>query len=100
MAETVQSSHSQVPGISGPLDGYLTRLDANGQVLWQSRFGGTGRDTVSAIVAHGESLFVAGVSDSLQNFGDPAVGTDGYVASLDSAGTLAWVTRMPGGPRG
>ena len=67
---------------------------AGGQLLWEDRFDGGGRDLVAvdAIVAEGNSVFIVGASQS--GNGD----TDILVRAHDAkSGELLWQDRRAGG---
>lgn len=77
-------------GPGGARDGYLAALDAeSGTVLWVSRFGSAGDETVTGLAVTEDGLLVASGTTTGQLTEEPAGGgTDGFVIafSLSSAG--------------
>lgn len=71
---------------SGGLDVYLVRTDADGNVIWEKTFGGSGDDSGESAVETDDGGFL--VTGYTRSFG--AVGKDFYVLKVDAAGTLVW----------
>jgi uncharacterized delta-60 repeat protein len=70
----------------GTADVWIIRLDANGNIVWQNTYGGTGWDTASSIEQTDDGGYiVAGQTDS---FG--AGNYDVWVFKLDSDGNVEW----------
>ncbi|NUQ00248.1 MAG: SBBP repeat-containing protein [Armatimonadetes bacterium] len=78
----------------GSVDGVVSKLTADGALLWSSYVGGSGFDSVVHVAAHGAGLVrVCGVTDSLDlplAVNSNAGGYDGFVAALDGAGGITW----------
>jgi len=69
---------------AGQYDGWLLKLDANGNVTWQKTYGGTGNDYAwFAQQANDGGYIVAGDSES---FGQG--GRDAWILKLDSSGSI------------
>ncbi len=89
-------------GVGGPSlgggDTVVFRFDGAGQLLWTRRFGGDGHDTGLGILEDGAGgFYLVGHTDS-SNFGTASASPqDGYLARVDSAGTVSWVTRLNSG---
>lgn len=90
----------------GDCDAYLCKLDSEGAFVWVRNWGGVGLDEATKIAAddHG-NMYVTGRFQSAVDF-DPsqdneltreAVGSDGYLMSLDTDGNFHWVRTWPGG---
>ena len=85
-------------------DGFVAKLDKNGGLTWNTFLGGTANDdAIGVAVDGGGNVFVAG--DSHNSWGTPVQdytdmdteSSDGFVAKLNSAGTLTWNTFLGGG---
>jgi hypothetical protein len=89
---TITSASTDIPGITnhGGFDYYLIKLNANGDVLWQKMYGGSGSDIVSSIDQTSDGGYVVmGTSDSTDipdvvNVGDH----DCYILKLNPDGDL------------
>jgi hypothetical protein len=86
-------------------DGFLLALDPSGAVRYAFAVGGTGADAASAVTVTADgSVVVAGSFQGLADFGPGTAvapltsegGTDGFVASYTSAGTLRWLRAITG----
>jgi hypothetical protein len=97
----VGSSNSDDGDVSlnrGGNDGWVVRLDAAGDIIWQRTFGGSSNDFFSAVqqTADGGSI-IAGCSrsndgDVSENRGD----FDGWVVKLDGNGEIEWQRSLGG----
>jgi Beta-propeller repeat len=91
--------------LAGEVDAFVTKLDANGQVLLYSAYiGGTGTDGGRAIAVDGNNnAYLAGFTDST-DFPTTAAGFqalpqgdfDGFVVKLDPNGVIAYATFLGG----
>ena len=90
-----------VRGYSGAADAFVAKLDASGNLMWNTFLGGSaGNDYGEGIVVDKDgSVYVTGLTDV--SFGDGTWGNpirafmgqgDGFVAKLDSSGNLVWNT--------
>ena len=71
---------------AGLADGWLLRLDANGNVLWQQTYGGSGQDDAFAIVENADGGYtVAGGTASAG-----AGSSDFWVFRVDASGAVLW----------
>ena len=76
----------------GPFDGWLIRLDADGNVLWERTYGGAGRDEARFVDALSDGGFaVAGLTTS-RGAGDE----DAWILRLDATGEVVWETTVGG----
>ncbi len=90
---------SPVRAYTSGSDGFVAKLDSNGTLTWNTFLGGSGTDFPYAItVDTSGNIFVGG--DSGATWGSPVraytSGVDGFVAKLDSSGTLTWNTFLGG----
>jgi hypothetical protein len=70
---------------NGSGDIYLVRTDAEGKVLWEKTFGGSGYDEGRALLQASDGGFViAGALESRNN------GSDIYLLKTDAAGNVVW----------
>lgn len=76
----------------GPFDGWVIRLDADGDVLWERTYGGAGRDEARFIESLSDGGFaVAGLTTS-RGAGDE----DAWILRLDPAGEVVWEATVGG----
>ena len=93
-----------VRGFTAIEDAFVAKLDAGGNLLWTSFFGGPGFDQGSGISTGGNgSLYVTGFSTATTgsaSWGSPvrdySGGGDAFVATVDSNGSLIWNTFLGG----
>ena len=74
------------------LDAWVIKLDANGNILWQKTYGGTGDDSATKIVQTSDKGFII-VGESRSNTGDFITNKgnfDAWVLKIDSLGNLEW----------
>lgn len=79
----------------GSEDGFVAKLDSQGNLVWNTFLGGGGNEEIRGIALDGQgNIFVEGLSDI--TWGSPvrsySGGQDVFVAKLDSAGGLLWNT--------
>ncbi|GAB4055641.1 hypothetical protein GCM10028810_68560 [Spirosoma litoris] len=98
------SASNQNGDKSQPSQGYddywVVKVDANGNKLWDKRFGGNGYENLSSLIATPDGGYLlAGSSSSYQN-GDksqPSQGTyDYWVIKIDANGNKVWDKRFGG----
>lgn len=71
---------------AGGYDAYLVKTDKNGNLIWQTTFGGLDWDFANDLVLGSDNhIYVTGYTNS---FGAGA--KDGFVVKYDLAGTLIW----------
>jgi hypothetical protein len=86
--------------IGGPFDAFAAKLDANGNLIWNTFLGGSGADYGNSVAADiSGNVIVGGNSETgwdspLQPY---AGGIAAFIAKLDSNGTLTWNTFLGGG---
>lgn len=81
---------------SGGYDVFVSKLDENGNVLWNTFLGGVHQDYAGGLVMDSAgNIYVSGNS-SFSSWGSPinphAGGMDSFVAKLNNNGTLLWNT--------
>ena len=80
-------------GSAGDHDAYVVKTDQNGNVLWQTLYGGIGRDIGYDILASSDGGFViAGTTTSFGANGQ----RDGWIFKINSAGAVLWQKRFGG----
>lgn len=86
------------PAHSDTLDGYISKFDSSGQLIWSTYFGGNGVDELRAIcLDRYANIYVTGTTSS-EDFpvkSNPLQDTldgefDACIAKLDSSGQLYW----------
>ena len=87
---------SRTYGTSGTYDGYVVKMDPDGNVLWSTSIGGSDFDRLFAVAEDGNAYIVAGYEES------PDVNSDtsrqGWIIKLDKGtGSVIW-NRSFGGP--
>ena len=86
---------------AGDRDGFVEKLDPNGNVLWAKGFGGTGTDIQQGMAVDSSgNIFTTGTFQGTANFGGPsrtsAGGNDAFVVKLDGNGNTVWVKGIGG----
>jgi poly(3-hydroxybutyrate) depolymerase len=88
---------------AGGTDGFVSRFDSRGRLLWVVRIGGAGDDSVNAVTVDGETnLLVTGHFSGSVDF-DPSAGTclldaatgqNIFLAKYSATGGLAWAIQV------
>ena len=90
---------------TGSMDGFVARLDTNGNLRWNSFLGGSEFDEAYGIITDGKgAIVVTGFSSGRPGFtgswGNPirayTAFRDAFLARLDPSGNLAWNTFLGG----
>ncbi len=84
---------------AGNEDGFLAKLDAEGNHQWSKRFGGPGDQIATSVAVDGENAaLVAGVFSGSIDFGGGAItskgGFDVFLAKFDAIGNFLWSKRF------
>ncbi|XHR83383.1 MAG: SBBP repeat-containing protein [Gloeotrichia echinulata GP01] len=86
---------------AGNSDGFITKLDNSGNVLWAKKFGGTSLDNGYDIAADGAgNTYVTGGFTSTATFGDITLTSNGsafgnpFITKLDSSGKFLWAQKF------
>lgn len=95
LGETNSTDGDVINGYGGTKDIWLIKLDANGDLQWQKRYGGSGLDIGNNIIAmpDGNYLIAASTSSNDGNIsGNHGTGgyTDGALLKIDPQGNLLW----------
>lgn len=90
---------------AGDYDGFIQKLDPNGNLLWAKQLRGTGRNQLLAITTDAnEQVYATGSFANTADF-DPNSGTlnmtatgglDAFVQKLDAMGNLIWAKQFGG----
>jgi hypothetical protein len=85
----------------GNRDGFLMRIDSAGNVIWASRFGGSGDDIAYGITTDTDgSIYCVGKYTGVANFGSitltNAGSSDIFLAKFDTNGSAVWARRGGG----
>ena len=70
---------------AGERDGWLLKLDGDGNVSWQKTYGGTGNEYAGSVLQTSDGYIVAGQTES---FG--AGGDDAWIMKLNVSGNVTW----------
>lgn len=85
---------------NGNSDIYLTKYDSTGITIWAKKFGSSGLDLAAKIIAaEGDNLLITGRFNGFVSFDSvelEAVGTDAFIAKLDSSGNIIWAKKISG----
>jgi|GEM_PF-2495780 len=88
-----KSSDGDLSGSRDSLDGWIIKLDSNGNKLWSNCFGGSGNDYLNIIVQTADGGYIA-AGETLSSDGDFSEHhggyTDGWIIKLDSNGNKLW----------
>ena len=92
------SLDGDVTGRHGSLDGWVVKLDANANIIWQKTLGGDGYDATHSVIATSNGNFVVAGYNSSNNHdvsGNHG-GTDLWIIKLDTDGNLIWQNSLGG----
>lgn len=90
--------------LSGIADGYIAKLNASGQRVWATYYGGSTREWANDVAVDGAGNLVIGGSTTSTNFPVTAGafqtanrgGADAFVLKLDASGARIWATYLGG----
>jgi parallel beta-helix repeat protein len=94
----------QTTNAGGDYDGYVTKFDSSGNLVYSTYFGGTSLDQANDIAVDGTgNIYITGQTDStnLPTTADAyqktnANPTDGFISKFDSSGDLVYSTYLGG----
>src|SRR5262249_20611698 len=95
------TSHSILTS-AGDADGFVLKLDTAGNLVYDTRAGGSGTDYAVGVAVNGAGqALVTGYFSGTAGFGGwgslTSVGSrDNFIAQLDASGTFTWVRQMGG----
>ncbi|MCM0590284.1 MAG: SBBP repeat-containing protein [Gloeotrichia echinulata DEX184] len=82
-------------------DGFITKLDNSGNVLWAKKWGGTASDNGYDIAADASgNTYVTGTFSGTTTFGNTTLTSDGsafgnpFITKLDSSGNFLWAQKF------
>ncbi|MEN6494052.1 MAG: SdrD B-like domain-containing protein, partial [Thermoguttaceae bacterium] len=85
---------------AGGYDGFVTKLDSDGDFDWSKKMGGGGYDAANSVAATSDGVYVGGYFSGTGTFGSlnrtSAGDDDAFVTKLSSTGTFAWVKTIGG----
>ena len=94
LAGYTNSTDGDITQSYGGYDGWLTRLDSTGAIIWQHNFGGSGIDLLTACQQTNDGGFIVAGSTTSNNGNvhgnHGGVGYDIWVMKLDDTGGIAW----------
>lgn len=70
----------------GDSDAWILKLDSSGDLTWQKRYGGIGKDTANSIVQTSDGGYI--LAGETSSFG--AGGDDVWIVKLDKNGAIQW----------
>jgi hypothetical protein len=90
-----------LPTPGGPVDAFVGKLTAAGDVTWAYGFGGPGADDVRGVaVDEDDDAYLVGSASSGATLAGHSIlnrgGADGYVAKLNPSGDVIWITALGG----
>ena len=100
---TASGAAATLASVGGTSNGYVLKLDAAGNTVWASGFGGSAPDQATRVVADAAgNLYVAGIISGTATAGGTTLtsrgGTDIFLEQLSAAsGSVQWATSF-GGP--
>ena len=86
------SEDGDATGVSHMMDFWVVKLDPNGQLLWQEKFGGDDVESINSLAATSDGGCIA-VGYTYSDNGDVTDShgeADGWVVKLDQNGSLEW----------
>ena len=95
---TLTASHV---GSTPSTDGFVAKIDSNGNYLWAKQFGGTDTDQgLSVSTLSDGSCIITGFFQGAANFGDTTLNSSGnqdiFITKVDSNGNFLWATQAGG----
>lgn len=90
------------PVSNGNPDIYVSKSNANGQVIWTVKAGGTGSDRATSVKADASgNIYITGFYYATATFGSTILTSvsgsqDGFIAKLDPAGNFVWAKSFGG----
>lgn len=77
-------------GPAGSRDGVIAKISSDGNLLWARALGTSGVDVFTGVVAHGETVYIAGYSPQ------GAGGADAILVAMDTSGGVLWLRTLGG----
>ena len=76
--------------IAGDVDAFVSKYDANGNVLWTRQFGALYRDAVNGIAVDASGVYLVGLTRGTLPGQITPASTDAFVRKYDADGNLLW----------
>ncbi|WP_460473509.1 3-coathanger stack domain-containing protein [Emticicia fontis] len=93
-------SGDKTESLMGYSDYWIVKIDANGNKIWDKRFGGNGRDDLNTIAATSDGGYLLGGTTESDLSGDITESSRGiadyWVVKIDSLGNKLWDKRFGG----
>lgn len=100
IAGTVIAANGDVHGFKGLVDGWIVRLDEEGDTLWTKSYGGSGYDDFHSVIQAQNGDFILGGSSGSTDgdlSGIPSKGASGiWIVRIDSLGNIITQNRFGG----
>ena len=100
------AGNTQNDTLSGESDGFITKVDNNGQLVWSTYFGGEGGDNIQNVKVFNSNVFIIGTTNSYTNITNIASllapqytkrdTLDAFIAKVDRNDSLIWSTYFGG----
>ena len=99
VAGVAESEDGDVTENNGGKDGWIVKLDAEGNIQWETSLGGTANETIHDIQQTADGGYIVGAF-STSSDGD-VIGNNGmrdfWIVKLDASGNIVWRTGAGGG---
>jgi hypothetical protein len=92
------SSDGDVGGNNGMRDFWIIKLNASGNLIWETNIGGTSDDILESIMQASDGGYVAVGFTSSDEF-DVNGQSDAWIIKLDESGNFQWETNLGGSQR-
>jgi len=69
---------------AGWQDGWVVKIDENGELLWEKTFGGENKDVFNTVIREIDNYMITGITTSGKD------ASDGWVVKIDENGELLW----------
>ncbi|GAB3314698.1 hypothetical protein GCM10027299_03180 [Larkinella ripae] len=98
VAGSSESNDGQVTGNHGNTDGWVVRLNRDGEIVWQQSLGGSGKETITALAPTADGGFLlAGSTESNDGQVSGNHGkADYWIIKIDQTGRLLWQRTLGG----
>ena len=93
-----ESSDGDIPNFHGGNDIWVIKLNENGSLVWQKTYGGTGRESVDAIIQTQDKGFIMVGTTNSTDWGTNEIKGDFdlLLLKIDSVGNIQWKKTIGG----